>query len=54
MSLTIDPTSVTPGEARFDTEDHEHTWFDANNILGAPFAECLCGATANYEGGTDE
>ena len=44
--LTVLPETITPGEARYDTGDHEHHWFVGNNILGGPFAECLCGATA--------
>ena len=44
----IDPLTVWSGEARYDTDDHEHDWLEANNILGSPFAECLCGATARW------
>jgi hypothetical protein len=38
---------TSPGEARFDTDDHDHDWRDGNNIIGGPFLECLCGATAD-------
>lgn len=37
---------TSPGEARFDTGDHIHSWQRGNNVLGNPFLECLCGASA--------
>ena len=45
----VNPATVRPGEARYDTEGHEHHWIQGNNILGHPFAECLCGATAEWD-----
>lgn len=40
-------TNIRPGEARFDTDDHQHRWTEGNAILGRRFAECVgCGASA--------
>ena len=50
----VDLETVTPSEARFGTDDHQHSWMRGNNILSGPFAECLCGATAELKEVADE
>lgn len=48
-SDTVRAETIRPGEARWGTDDHDHVWLEGNNVLGDRFAECLCGATAEWE-----
>lgn len=45
--------TIRPGEARYDTAEHQHHWIQGNNIWGELFAECLCGASAEWVEVTD-